>query len=64
MEQAFTVRIRREGGAYRMGIAPAAGLGIGFTCCTEGHTTRDEAITCGTVALTSKLSSDVQTVAA
>lgn len=51
MSEAFTVRLRVNGGRHSFWIAPAGGMGLSFPCCAEGHDTSGAALEHGTPIL-------------
>lgn len=55
MHEALTVRLRMQAGRVSFWLAPAGGMGLSYPCCNDGHTTNDEALACGYLALGARL---------
>lgn len=55
MTEAFTVRLRTQGGRHSLWLAPAGGMGLSSPCCVAGHDSASGAMACGTQLLTHRL---------
>lgn len=56
MSEAFTVRLRTQGGRVAFWLAPAGGMGLSFPCCAAGHEHAGLAVLHGAEALEELLS--------